>query len=117
MTQNSEAVFATPTTNLKFIRLKDLIKSISMSRSTAYERMNPKSKYYDPRFPKPISLGSCSSAIGFVESEVQEYIAHLIASSRKVIELPNKSSNQNILSVSKSASSRDVAIPSKEKLA
>lgn len=39
------------------IRLKELLHILKVSRSTVYLRINPKSKYYDPMFPKSIPLG------------------------------------------------------------
>lgn len=65
----------------RLLRRKQVEQSLGLSRSTIYARLDPKSRHYDPDFPKPIKLGATS--IAFVESEVQEYIAHCIASSRK----------------------------------
>ncbi|HDT6080180.1 TPA: AlpA family phage regulatory protein, partial [Aeromonas veronii bv. veronii] len=42
------------------------------SRSTIYDRLNPKSKRYDPSFPKPLRLGE--SAIGWQLSEILIWI-------------------------------------------
>ena len=60
---------------------KQVEQSLGLSRSTIYARLDPNSRHYDPDFPKPIKLGATS--IAFVEAEVQEYIAHRIADSRK----------------------------------
>lgn len=57
------------------LRLRQLLKALGLSRSTVYLRINPKSKYYDPVFPKPIRLGA--KAVGWVLSDVCEYIEHL----------------------------------------
>lgn len=59
-------------TILRLCKLKNLL---GISRSTVYLRINPKSKYYDPVFPKPIRLGA--KAVGWVLSDVCEYIEHL----------------------------------------
>ena len=65
----------------RLLRRKQLEQSLGLSRSTIYARLDPKSPHHDPAFPKPIKIGATS--IAFVESEVQEYIAHRIAASRK----------------------------------
>lgn len=57
------------------LRLRQLLKALGISRSTVYLRINPKSKYYDPVFPKPIRLGT--KARGWVLSDVNDYIEHL----------------------------------------
>lgn len=57
------------------LRLRQLLKALGISRSTVYLRINPKSKYYDPVFPKPIRLGA--KAVGWVLSDVNDYIEHL----------------------------------------
>lgn len=62
------------------IRLPKLIQLLSVSRSTVYLRLNPKSKYYDAYFPKPIRLGV--KALGWVLSDVHAYIDHLQGSEK-----------------------------------
>lgn len=57
------------------LRLRQLLKALGISRSTVYLRIDPKSKYYDPVFPKPIRLGA--KAVGWVLSDVYDYIEHL----------------------------------------
>lgn len=57
------------------IRLKELLHILKVSRSTVYLRINPKSKYYDPMFPKSIPLGM--KAKGWVLEDVYAYIEHL----------------------------------------
>lgn len=66
----------------RLLRRKQVEQSLGLSRSTIYARLDPKSRHYDPDFPKPIKLGSTS--IAWVEAEVQDFIAHRIASSRKL---------------------------------
>lgn len=70
----------------RLLRRKQLEQLFGISRSTIYARLDPKSKQYDPAFPKPIRLGLTSS-IAWVEAEAQAYIAHLIADSRKNVEV------------------------------
>ncbi|MGL6356371.1 helix-turn-helix transcriptional regulator [Aeromonas veronii] len=57
----------------RVIRLKELTRLIGLSRSTIYDRMNPKSKRFDPSFPRPIKLGLAS--VGWYLSEVMAWIA------------------------------------------
>jgi prophage regulatory protein len=53
-------------------RLPKVTQVTDLSRSTIYNKINPKSAHYDPTFPKPIKLGSRS--IGWIEAEVQAWI-------------------------------------------
>lgn len=57
------------------LRLKAVMRRTGLSRSTLYSLMNPKSKYYDPTFPKRIQLtGRVGGAVGFIESELNQWI-------------------------------------------
>jgi prophage regulatory protein len=60
----------TPTKRI--IKLPELKNQTGLSRSTVYDKLNPKSPRYDATFCKPIKLGA--RAIGFHESEVQAWI-------------------------------------------
>jgi len=53
-------------------RLPAVIQATGLSRSSIYNKLNPKSKHYDFQFPKPIKLGERS--IGFYAHEVQKWI-------------------------------------------
>lgn len=64
----------------RLLRRKQVEQSLGLSRSTIYARLDPKSRHYDPDFPRPIKLSATS--IAFVEAEVQDYIAKRIAASR-----------------------------------
>ena len=44
----------------------------SLSRSSVYHRINPKSKHYDPKFPKPCKLGL--RRLGFLREELDTWI-------------------------------------------
>lgn len=59
----------------RIIRLKELSHLIALSRSTIYDRLNPKSKRYDPAFPKPLKLGT--SAVGWQLQDVMSWIKNL----------------------------------------
>lgn len=67
---------------LRILRRRELEARLKLSRSTIYDRIDPKSKRYDPSFPKPIRLGT-GSAIGWIESEVDNYLRQQIELSRK----------------------------------
>ncbi|MBQ0832021.1 AlpA family transcriptional regulator [Marinobacter sp.] len=55
---------------MRILRLKDVISQTGLARSTIY-------KYIDAgSFPKPVPLGGRS--VGWVQSEVQDWIAHAI---------------------------------------
>lgn len=55
------------------LRLKEVKERLSLSRSTVYDKLNPKSRRYDATFPKPISLGP--HAVGWLESDLAAWIA------------------------------------------
>ncbi|RQZ49978.1 AlpA family transcriptional regulator [Burkholderia sp. Bp9099] len=54
------------------LRMKKMTEKTGVSRSSAYNKINPASKYFDPTFPKPIRLGAHS--IGWRESELDAWI-------------------------------------------
>ena len=61
---------------LAILRRRQLEARTGLARSTIYDRLNPKSPRYDPTFPRPVKLGG--NAIGFIESEVDFWIAQQI---------------------------------------
>ena len=68
---------------LTIIRRKQLEARTGLSRSTIYAQMreNPKRPGdFDPTFPKPISMGA--KAVGWIESEVEAWLAARVAESR-----------------------------------
>ena len=40
--------------DMRIVRMKELTQILGISRSTIYDKLNPKSRRYDPRFPKPL---------------------------------------------------------------
>ncbi|OTG77612.1 hypothetical protein B9T23_07015 [Acinetobacter terrae] len=56
---------------VQMLKLHDLVKLIGLSRSSIYDRMNPKSTRHDPDFPKAIKLGHSSR---WLLTEVQTWI-------------------------------------------
>jgi prophage regulatory protein len=51
------------------LRLPDVARRIGLSRSSIYSRIA------EGDFPKPIQLGAGARAIGFLESEVADWLA------------------------------------------
>lgn len=52
----------------QFISIKQVVNFVGVGRSTIYEMMDEKSKYYDPTFPKPVRLSE--SRIGWSAYEI-----------------------------------------------
>jgi prophage regulatory protein len=69
---------------LTILRRRDLEMRLRLSRSTIYDKINPDSPRYDASFPKPIRLGN-GSAVGWIESEVEDWLRRQIEASRKPI--------------------------------
>ncbi len=57
----------------RVIRLEELLRLVALGRATVYDRINPKSKRFDPSFPRPIKLGAAS--VGWSLNEVMAWIA------------------------------------------
>ena len=62
-------------TPVRIIRMQELIGTIGLSKSTIYNRMDPRSKWYDKNFPLAIKLGK--SAIGWRSSDIEMWILTL----------------------------------------
>lgn len=62
---------------IQMLRLAELIKLIGLSRSSIYDRLNPRSKRYDPDFPRPVKLNRASR---WLLSEVEEWIRNKMSS-------------------------------------
>ncbi|WP_253684687.1 helix-turn-helix transcriptional regulator [Citrobacter freundii] len=45
---------------------------LGISRSSIYEKLNPKSRYYDADFPRPVRLGAAS--VGWQSTAVEAWI-------------------------------------------
>lgn len=68
---------------IAILRRKQVESRTGLSRSTIYAKLrhNPKRPGdYDPTFPTPISVGA--KAVGWVESEVENWLATQIQKSR-----------------------------------
>jgi prophage regulatory protein len=60
----------------RILRLPNVLDRTGLSRSTVYLRVT------EGRFPKPVSLGA--RAVGWIETEVEEWIARQIEVSRTI---------------------------------
>jgi prophage regulatory protein len=60
----------------KILRLPVVLDRTGLSRSTVYLRVT------EGRFPRPVSLGA--RAVGWIETEVEEWIARQIEISREI---------------------------------
>lgn len=70
---------------LIILRRRQLEAKIGIKRTAIYDRLNPKSKSYDPSFPKPIKLGSGNgrhATVGWLEGEVDAWLTAQIEKSR-----------------------------------
>lgn len=56
----------------QILRLHALMDLLGLSKSTIYDRMNPRSPRYDPTFPRCLKLGR--SAVGWQAAEVLDWI-------------------------------------------
>ncbi|MIB44050.1 AlpA family phage regulatory protein [Escherichia coli] len=66
-------VSAQKTHSLRILRMTELTAILGISRSSIYEKLNPKSRYYDAEFPKPVRLGAAS--VGWRFTAIDEWIA------------------------------------------
>lgn len=70
-------------TNLRLYRIKQLQEFTGLGRASIYNRLNPKSKYFDSTFPKPISLSVGSrGSVGWLATEVDQWIQMRAMASR-----------------------------------
>ncbi|MCS6115875.1 AlpA family phage regulatory protein [Shewanella baltica] len=61
---------ATPSYSI--IRLVSVIQLTGLSRSTIYDKQNPRSPRYDSTFPKKVTLGA--RAVGWYMQEVEQWL-------------------------------------------
>jgi prophage regulatory protein len=65
----------------KFLRLPELESMTGLKRVSIYNRLNPSSKYFDPDFPKSISLSaSGKGSVAWLVSEVEAWMDLRLAS-------------------------------------
>ena len=58
--------------DFKIVRRKELEQLSGLSRSTIYDKMNPKSSRYDKDFPKPVKLSL--NAVGWFEQDILTWL-------------------------------------------
>lgn len=56
----------------EILRMKDLTALLKRSRAMIYLDLDPQSRYYNPRFPKPLRLSA--GTIGWKAADVYAYI-------------------------------------------
>jgi prophage regulatory protein len=54
------------------VRPSDLKAAIGLDRTSAYRKINPKSKFYDPTFPRQIKIGP--RAVGWKLDELRAWL-------------------------------------------
>jgi prophage regulatory protein len=62
---------------LKILRIRQVQDRTGLSRSTIYDRLDPRSPRYDCNFPKPMKIGL--SAVGWPETSINEWIERCFA--------------------------------------
>ena len=60
---------------MRMLKLRDVTTKCQISRSTIYDKLDQKSKRYDPDFPKPRKLGL--NSVAWVENEVEQWLRNL----------------------------------------
>jgi prophage regulatory protein len=59
----------------RFLRIDQLVEKIGLGKTSIYERLNRKSRSYDPDFPVGVHLGSSnSSRVVWLEEEVNAWM-------------------------------------------
>ena len=61
----------------RILRLPEFCRTLGISRSATYDRLDPESPRFDSTFPRPIKLGE--RAIGFSQKETMAWLAARIA--------------------------------------
>ncbi len=68
-------------------RRQQVTEKTGLSRSAIYGRMDEKSKYYDPNFPRPVKLGNGKNPpVAWIESEIDAWIMLRAQTSRPASE-------------------------------
>ncbi|CAB3753077.1 helix-turn-helix transcriptional regulator [Paraburkholderia solisilvae] len=65
---------------MKIIRIKEVQSKTSLSKTLIHYKVREGSPYYDASFPKPVPLGA--RMVGWVEAEVDDWIAARVSASR-----------------------------------
>lgn len=59
-------------TSHHIIRLKELCKMLGLSKSTIYDKQDPKSPRFDSSFPQKVHLGARS--VGYILEDVEAWL-------------------------------------------
>lgn len=81
-------------TPINLILLPTVCKKIRLGKSTIYSKINPKSKYYDPSFPKSVKISD--SRIAWIEEEINEWIRGKIEQRSTTKEIISLKQNQGV---------------------
>lgn len=73
--QKNSAPQLDPVELAKITRRRRLCELTGISRSTSYLRENPRSKYFDPNFPKSLRIGI--NSVGWRLGDILTYIDSL----------------------------------------
>lgn len=63
---------STTLNDLRMMKLKAVTDKCQISRSTIYDKLDSKSRRYDPEFPKPRKLGQ--NSVAWIEEEINTWI-------------------------------------------
>ncbi|HDR9149366.1 TPA: AlpA family phage regulatory protein [Burkholderia vietnamiensis] len=66
----------------KIARLPRVEELTGLKRSSIYNRMDKRSKHYDPGFPRSFSLGAEGGAVGWDEEQIKTWVAAQVAAGR-----------------------------------
>lgn len=55
------------------VRMREIYERVGLRRSAIYNKLNPRSKGFDPSFPRPIPIGA--RAIGWLVPEIEAWVA------------------------------------------
>ncbi len=61
----------------ELLTVNEVCTMLKMSASTLNRRINPKSSYFDTRFPRPLRMGPAKGSLRFLMREVDQYINKL----------------------------------------
>jgi prophage regulatory protein len=77
--QNQEFLAKYIAENRRVMRMRELLETTGLSRSSVYGRLCPSASQFDPSFPKQIKLGTGPNAraVGWIREEVLAWLAGL----------------------------------------
>lgn len=56
----------------RILRKREVLEAVGIASSTLYDWLNPRSRRYDPTFPRQIRLGRLS--VGWLSDEIEKWI-------------------------------------------